>query len=161
MSIINEALKKTEETIQRKLNQESIKPDTKRDLKAYLLYFFIFVIGLFLSSLIFASINHKVKTPQARGAPEAKTTLIIEKKLKENKILPAVAPLVFPEKQDKPKKDFILNGIFFSDNDGYALVNNQIVRENDSVDGAKVEKITANTVGLNNHGEVITLYTNR
>ncbi|MDP2831372.1 MAG: hypothetical protein Q8O02_03905, partial [Candidatus Omnitrophota bacterium] len=56
---------------------------------------------------------------------------------------------------------FVLNGIFFSDEDGYALVNNQIVRENDYVDGAKVGLITVNTVKLDNAGQTITLSTPR
>ena len=159
MSIINEALKKTEASIQRNSIKETIKPDRKLNLKSYLLYISIFVIGLFLSNFIFTSINRKIQTHQApktsKGAP------ISEKELKTNEILPTVAPAVLPEKQNKPEKNFILNGIFFSDNDGYALVNNQIIRENDSVDGAKVEKITANTVELNNEGKIITLSTNR
>ena len=56
---------------------------------------------------------------------------------------------------------FVLNGIFFSDNDSYALINNQIVRENDYVDAAKVSSITANTVELDNAGTTITLTTPR
>lgn len=159
MSIINEALKKTEASIQKNSNKEIIKPNRKLNLAPYLLYISIFVIGLFLSNLIFTSINRKIQAHQipkiSNGAP------ILEKELKANEILPAVAPVTLPEKQNKPKKNFILNGIFFSDNDGYALVNNQIIRENDSVDGAKVEKITANTVELNNEGQIITLSTNR
>jgi len=189
MSIINEALKKTEESIQRNSTKEPIEPDIKRNLKTYLLYFLIFIIGLFLSSLIFTSINRKVKISQIHEAPKAKTTLMPEKELKANEMLPAVAPatlstgrqttvpwpvasamgsrttalrpVALPEKQNKPVENFILNGIFYSDNDGYALVNNQIIRENDSIDGARVEKITANTVKLNNEGKIITLYTNR
>ncbi|MDD5252366.1 MAG: hypothetical protein WC060_00185 [Candidatus Omnitrophota bacterium] len=66
-----------------------------------------------------------------------------------------------PEEQNKPEKKFILNGIFFSDNKGYAIVNNQIVKEKDSIEGVNVEKITANTVELNNEGKIVSLFTNR
>jgi type II secretory pathway component PulC len=158
MSIINEALKKAEEIIQKNSTKETIKPDRKRNLKPHLLYIFIFIIILFLGYLIFVSINRKIQVPQTPETP--KTVLISEEELKTNETA-ALGPAALPEKQNKPEKNFILNGIFFSDNDGYALVNNQIVRENDSVDGAKVEKVSANTVELNDEGQVITLSTNR
>ena len=72
-----------------------------------------------------------------------------------------VKDYVVSEELPKPEKKFILSGIFFSANGAYALVNNQIVRENDLVDGAKVGKITVNSVELNNEGKIITLSTNR
>lgn len=159
MSIINEALKKTEESIQRNSLKETTGPDKKPRFKPYLFYILIFVVGLFLSSLIFTIINRKIQSPHMPEPPKAAPTL--GKESQAGQTLPTVTPTPLPKEQDKPEKDFILNGIFFSDNDGYALVNNQIIRENDLVDGAKVEKITVNTVELNNEGEIITLSTNR
>ena len=156
MSIINEALKKTEASIQKNSSKENIKPDRKQNFKSYFLYILIFIIGLFISNLIFSNIN-----PKARIAKIPNPQLILEKTLTVNEILPTVAPVPLTKKQDKSENDFVLNGIFFSDDDGYALVNNQIIRESDLVDGAKVEKITANTVELNNAGQIITLSTNR
>jgi len=54
----------------------------------------------------------------------------------------------------------VLNGIFFSEGQGYALINNQIVKESDVIDGAKVLKITSDAVELDSSGTKITLTSN-
>jgi len=160
MSIINEALKKTEASIQKNSAKEPPLAAKRPKPRPYLFYISILVGGLFLITLIFAVINRKTPPPPL---PEpAKTALPIETEPQISQGLPVVAPTSLPPKEEeKPEKIFILNGIFFSDNDGYALVNNRIVRENDLIDGVKVEKITALTVELNNEGNIITLSTNR
>ncbi|MDD5561278.1 MAG: hypothetical protein PHT50_04000 [Candidatus Omnitrophica bacterium] len=159
MSIINDALKKTEESIQRNLLKEIPVPGKKPKLKTCLIYIAIFVVGIFLSSLLFKIINRKISS--FRLSPLHKTAAAPEVKSETEQALPSATPIILPQEQEKPKKSFVLNGIFFSDNSGYALVNNQIIKENDLIDGAKVEKITANTVEINNEGEIITLSTSR
>ena len=158
MSIINEALKKTEESIQKSSIKKTTAPDKKPKSKPYLFYILIFAACLFLGILVFTIIKRNI---EATGPSEGLKTTPIEKEPQAAQILPAAHPSALTEEQAKPEKKFTLNGIFFSDNGGYALVNNQIARENDLVDGAKVEKITANTVELNNEGKIITLSTNR
>jgi type II secretory pathway component PulC len=54
---------------------------------------------------------------------------------------------------------FELNGIMFSDNDKSALVNNKIVQEGDTVDGAQVTRISEESVELSREGKTITLTT--
>lgn len=160
MSIINEALKKTEASIQKNSAKNPSLPLSRPKPRPYLFYISILVGGLLLIILIFAVINRKAK-PFPLPEP-AKTALPIETEPQINQPLPVVTSNSAPPKEEeKPEKKFILNGIFFSDNDGYALVNNRIVRENDLVDGVKVEKITAHTVELSNEGNIITLSTNR
>ncbi len=159
MSIINDALKKTEESIQRNSKQETTSIVKKSGIKSYLLYILIFALGIFLSSLIFKIIKDKIEPIHINQTD--KITPKLDQKSQTPQTIPATIATPLPEEQNKVEKKFILNGIFFSDNDGYALVNNQIIRENDLVDGAKVEKITVNTVVLNNEGKIITLSTNR
>ncbi|MBU0547844.1 MAG: hypothetical protein KJ710_04175 [Candidatus Omnitrophica bacterium] len=159
MSIINEALKKTEESIQRNSLKEISEPDKKVKLKPYLFYILIFVVGLLLSNIIFTIINRKIESPHVPEPP--KVPPISDRESQVSQTPPAVMPTPLLEKQEQAKKNFILSGIFFSDHDGYALVNNQIIRENDLVDRAKVEKITVNTVELNSEGETIILSTSR
>lgn len=155
MSIINEALKKTELHIQQFEAKKNSPPDKLPGPKPFLLYILILLLGISLSSFIFSLLGHKIKTAQAPN----KTAISLQQ--------PAVfAPppetaAAKKEEKNVPEAAFVLNGIFFSDNDGYALVNNQIVRENDSVDGAKVTRITANTVELNNQEKPIILSTRR
>ena len=123
--------------------------------RPFLLYILILLVGISLSSFIFNLLGHKIKT----AALPKKSIIAIP----QSAVLPPLPekPSLVKEEQKPPEAAFVLNGIFFSDNDGYALINNQIVRENESVDGAKVMKITANTVELNNQEKLITLSTRR
>ena len=159
MSIINDALKKTEESIHRNSRKETTKLVKKSKVRSYLLYILIFALGIFLSSLIFKMIKDKIEPAHINQAD--KITPKLDQKSQTPQTIPATIATPLPEEQNKVEKKFILNGIFFSDNDGYALVNNQIIREGDLVDGAKVEKITVNSVVLSNEGKIITLSTNR
>jgi len=42
----------------------------------------------------------------------------------------------------------VLNGVFFSKNEGYALINNKVVKQGDSVEGIKVRKVNLDDVEL-------------
>lgn len=157
MSIINEALKKTEQQLQKNAGSENLALKPKPGIKPVLLYILILLAGLALGNIIFNLLRYKVKPAKP-----------IEKTVSSSQL--PVAPVVLPAAPDAvmpqvmppaPKQDFVLNGIFFSDSGGYALVNNQIVKQGDSVDGAKVVKITVNSVEINWEGEIITLATNR
>ena len=160
MSIINEALKKTEEHLQKNTTKDNPLPHKPAGPKPFLLYILILLAGLLLSNFIFTLLRHlplgnvssSTQTPMKNALPVIQIT--------NSPSLPLLPSQ--PLEVKKPAKaNFVLNGIFFSDNDGYALVNNQIVRENDYVDGAKVGLITANTVELDNAGQTITLATHR
>lgn len=70
--------------------------------------------------------------------------------------VPPVAPKALVE-----APNFVLNGIFFSDEQGYALVNNQIVMEHDTVEGAVVKRISMNEVELDFQGTPIKLSSKR
>lgn len=154
MSIINEALKKTEQHLQKNAAGDNPLPRKLLHSKPFLFYVLILLAGILLGNFIFTLLKHKAQPkviPLKNILPVTKT---IDVPLP---VLPSQ-----PLEENKPvEANFILNGIFFSDDDGYALVNNQIVRENDFVDGAKVSLITANTVVLNNAGQTITLNTSR
>lgn len=187
MSIINEALKKTERYIQQNEDRnkpqgnglDSTKPPRHRRgdshpavggadsqshnppakiipaPKPFLLYILIMLAGIFLSSFIFRLLGDKIRTTQV----PKKAAIAIQQ--------PAILPplhgeSILPEEEKKvPETTFVLSGIFFSDNDGYALINNQIVRENDLVDGAKVARITENTVEIDSAGKLISLSTRK
>lgn len=42
----------------------------------------------------------------------------------------------------------MLNGVFFSENEGYALINNRIVKEGDALEGVTVKRIKLDEVEL-------------
>ena len=158
MSIINEALKKTGQFIQE--NEAKNNPAVKITAapRPLLIYILILLTGILLSKFIFGLLSHKAQNSSLASSSQSQKVKTAES------VAPPVspaAPVSLSENNKATKPDFVLNGIFFSDNDGYALVNNQIVRENESVDGAKVAKITSTTVELDNHGELISLSTHR
>jgi len=168
MSIINEALKKTEEYLQKNATQDNPLPPKPTAPKPFLLYILILLAGLLLGNFIFNLLSHKLEGNglassqshkiQTTQTPKKNTLSVIQT---TNSPPAATLPSQPPEEKKPKESSFVLNGIFFSDNNGYALVNNQIVRENDYVDGAKVGLITTNTVELDNAGETITLSTHR
>ena len=156
MSIINEALKKTEQSI----HKNSLPEIPKSATKPYIIYILILIAGLFLSNFVFVLLRHKTET----AVTVKKSPDLTDQPVKEIKTIPpisVVTPEPTLEENKTPQANFVLSGIFFSDNDSYALVNNKIVRENDSVDGATVKTITANTVELDSKGLLITLATQR
>lgn len=156
MSIINEALKKTEQHLKKNTANDQPLPTRRARPKPYLLYILILLAGFALSNSIFRLLQHKIKTIQAPN----KNAAAVDQIINPPPFLP-ILPSPPPQEHKPAETSFVLNGIFFSDNDGYALVNNQIVRKNDFVDGAKVSLITANSVQLDNATETITLSTRR
>jgi len=159
MSIINEALKKTGQFIQENEAKNNLPAKTIPWAPPFLVYILILLVGILLSKFIFGLfIEPKVRALPANTQNQTQIKTIEPASPVALATTPPAAPL---EKNKAPEPNFVLNGIFFSDNDGYALVNNQIVRENDLVDGAKVAKITPNTVELENDGKLISLSTRR
>ena len=165
MSIINEALKKTEQYIQVNPTQRPLPPKSKP--KPFLLYILVLVCGFFLSHFIFNLLGNKAKTTTliknttSAAKTPAQNIMAQTKETKISEPQTVIAPPPSVEEKRNSQTNFILSGIFFSDNGGYALVNNQIVRENDMVDGATVKMITVNTVELDNAGLTVRLHTNR
>lgn len=158
MSIINEALKKTEKQLEKnsaKSGPLAAKPLAHKHLTAYIL---ILLVGLALGNFIFFLLKHKTQIIFPAKQNPAPVILSTVDAPHPTAVLPVPAT---EENKPAPATNYILNGIFFSNDDGYALVNNQIVRENDSVDGATVGLITADSVQLDKDGEIITLTTRR
>ncbi|MEW6170712.1 MAG: general secretion pathway protein GspB, partial [Candidatus Omnitrophota bacterium] len=51
----------------------------------------------------------------------------------------------------------VLNGIFFKDDQAYALINNQVFKENDAINGARIIAIHPDSVDLVFEGRNFTL----
>jgi type II secretory pathway component PulC len=72
-------------------------------------------------------------------------------------------PPAAPAAVEKPVQEavapaFTLNGIFVSGPDSYVLINNEVLRVNDSLQGATVKNIQPDRVVLQFDGKDITLY---
>jgi hypothetical protein len=146
MSIIYDALKKVEKTTRDPKVTIKQRPNNSK-LKSYLFYGFVACLGFFLTGILFSLIG-----PNAGNTQWAKMS---EKNVALYHPLPKDAPM-FKARQG-PKLQFVLNGIFFSDNEGYALINNQITKEGDVVAGASVKKIGMSEVELEYKGSTIKL----
>lgn len=62
-----------------------------------------------------------------------------------------------PEPEPKPDPELTLNGAYFQRDEGYALINNRIVKTGDTIQGAIVKEIGLEKVTLEFEGRTITL----
>jgi cytoskeletal protein RodZ len=168
MSIIYDALKKVEQAIPKDPVLKTDKKDSKFNLKVFLLYGLVACVGFFIANMLFGlftkplqnsakpvtkiqpqvNINQGVTSPPASELPKEAPSLAQESNLSS----PA-------ENEEKPQPLLVLNGIFFSENEGYALLNNKIVKKGDVVDGATVVRITLEGVELKFKDSVIKITT--
>lgn len=133
MSIIYDALKKVEnklELTETKDIASGVKKLAKK--KPHYFYLVAVVAGLTLASLAYKMITKQYLAKAIKTTPNdyARAKLGLE---------------------------LNLNGIFFSGDTNYALINNQIVREGDSLMGATVRRITSKDVELLRDGIVVKL----
>ena len=151
MSIIYDALKKVEESNLPALKEKNNKeiPALKSKIRNYLIYALFLILGLFFANIFFSYLNRK----PAAAIPQNK--LPEPAPLQQAKIL---SPVV-ESNEIPPKPTFILNGVFSSGNESYALIDNQIVRIGDKIKGAVLKKITSEEVTLNFAGSEIKLST--
>lgn len=171
MSIIYDALKKVQENIDtntkiaapdKKPAPFPPKPKPKPKPKLYLLYVLVLSLGLFAVNVFLDSHKtqlQKIKPEIAQAQitskdPKAPADIQQDTTKTDNQTLPIPAPV-------KDQEPLILNGIFFSKNEGYALINNQIVKEGDVIDDSTVKKIYSDRVELEKAGFIIMLSTTK
>lgn len=174
MSIIYDALKKLEKSNPGNLGVEG-KGQEKRlkfQIKTYtyLLYLLVVCLGIFVGNIFFSFLS-RPKTI-AVGAKQKQDYPGLPKQ-----VAPAPAPAATQEEAQEesleteepiaeavnkePSEQLVLNGIFFSEDKGYALINNQIVKEGDVIAGSTVKRIGLDEVELEFEGSAIKLYTNK
>lgn len=139
MSIIYDALKKVEITLDKKPAIKAPKPDKN---KVYLLYALVAAVGI-----ISASIAINFFSPGSTKPIQAPIEAPVPAAAKET-ALPAAAPEPAPAPKGHTAAPLVVNGIFFSQDKGYALINNRIVEEGDMVEGNKITRINAETIEL-------------
>lgn len=175
MSIIYDALKKVEASKNThfgpETNNQAGSKKNKPGYKFYLYYFIILCSGFLIASILF---NLFTKSTKARSN--------LVKPVETPKVKPERPVILEPEKQSYPQntpavikpipdsldtsvslgtRNLVLNGIFFSQDEGYALINNRIVKEGDKIDNLTVVRITAEEVELDNKGLSLKLSTRK
>lgn len=157
MSIIYDALKKVERKVHPAQNETpGISVEKKRNpaLTSYLVPVLIVCFLIVAAGILFSAVRQK---PQAPLAAPLKVSPVITQ-------MPPPQPEALPLSSEAPSQpsqppQLTLNGIFFSQDGGYALVNNEIVREGDVVDGVTVVRILSDAVELDYNGSPFKLST--
>lgn len=149
MSIIYDALKKVQKSGQEKILQQvttqSAKVKTK--INPMFIYLLVVCLGLVLGNFAYIFFSHPPKTnlpPQTINQAKPAPTL--------NPDISAT-----PTPPPNPEPTLVLNGVFFEQGEGYALINNQILRVGDEVSNAKVKEIAITGVELEFEGKTIKL----
>ncbi len=155
MSIIYDALKKVEQS--GNLSPGGIiRPDKAGPgIRIYLVYTLVVVLGFFAASLFWNFLLSPL--PDKISVASAKLEKAAE--LENSPIYNYAPPLtaVIESQSQKPAWTWTLNGIFFSQDEGYALINNQVAKVGDVIDGAKVVRIDVDEVELESEGAAIKL----
>jgi type II secretory pathway component PulC len=156
VSIIYDALKKIDN---KPPNDSPVKPATekgsrqdKMQPKPVLIYILVILAGLYAANSAFKYFN--------KPGPKPSTAVLTG-------ITKAIAPTPEPEtpKPEAPSQEgepkaqpqLTLNGVYFQQDEGYALVNNRILKAGDTIEGAKVTEISLDKVILEFDGKAFTL----
>jgi len=156
MSIIYDALQKVQKNItedaasplQPKTTQGM--PQAKPKTNPILFYIFVVCLGSALGNFAYNFFIHQPKKAVASAPvlPSVKQPVAAQN-LNSDKSSNPETPLAEPS--------LVLNGVFFEQGEGYALINNKIVRLGDEIDGAKVKEIAIDGVTLDFNGKIIKL----
>ena len=160
MSIIYEALKKVERSVT--LSPASSapalgKPASRPHFFWYLAFFFL--LGACAIGVVFHFILAQSQ-PKLPTIATINPVPVIAKK-PEPRPAPTVVAAPEPKIEEPPVSYLTLNGVFFSNGEGYALINNEIVKEGDTIDGAQVVKVNADGVRLKRKDQEINLRVNK
>jgi len=157
MSIIYDALKKVEAAIsgRKALVTKPDRKERKFKFKNYLLYVLVICIGFFIANIFFGIIPRPPIMTKSQPPVIQKETLPSPIPIPKEKPLLDTGLSVSIQKQAMPS--LVLNGVFFSENEGYALINNRIVKKGDVIDGAAVTQINLDGVECKFEDSIIKL----
>ena len=144
MSIIYEALKKAEKIISADTLRNPDK-SLKSKLKSLLPYLLVISILLFTANTLFIFLtwpkNKKTLPAPLVDKHEEQPRHIEASVANETLASQASSPDTIKEEAKLPPR-LVLSGVFYTqDEEGYALINNQIVRIGDVIEGAKLMRI--------------------
>jgi len=162
MSIIHNALKKTQEKLNQQdknpstsssvyNSQNTSMPDSSNQKKSPTL---IYILCAAISIVIAFSFYILTQTNQTPGL-----LTFTPKESKTNQALDNIVPLLQIESTKKPRIQ--LQGIMQADGKNAALINDDVYEEGEIVDGMTITMITLEKVELDNNGEKIILRVKR
>lgn len=162
MSIINEALKKTQtrlESTKKIIKQNVAQPPKKEDRpKEKNVWLWITVSVIVISFISSAAVFAKFISSENRPIAKLPSIEVKEQKPVEQK--PAVPPAPkHAVAKKKPDLGLVLNGIITTGKDHTALINDSIYKVGDEIDDKRITKITAEKVEVLYKGKTYTLTT--
>jgi hypothetical protein len=163
MSIIYEALRKVSaaQGSQPQAKPKAVSPKKNR-FKNCLLYVLVICFGFFFVNIFFSVLfNHSLPNPKTKTpSPQPPSEKIVLPVSPSPAPLPSIgseqapvplkeeARVSLPEPKSSEQEDLVLSGIFFSGEEGSALINDRIVKVGDVVSGATVKQISFDGVEL-------------
>lgn len=165
MSIIYDALKKVQNNNLNTMNivnkENQIKNDSSCKKFSVLIILFLVVLGIFLGQLLFGLFlpkekkynNKKIENLPAISisSSSSKNQMSETPNIKKEESFNTSTPLL------STLPSLVLNGIFFTDDEAYALINNQVFKENDAINGVRIIAIHPDSVDLVFEGRNFTL----
>lgn len=140
MSIIYEALKKTQSRL---INRQEEKPKNNAFLWFTIGFIFTGFLGCGFALMLLINSAH----------PKTSVKLITAA-LKTSEKTPAAVTTAPAKKTQTP---LVLNGIISMEGENVALINNQILKEGDYIDGMRIINITKDKVELYSQGKLLVL----
>ncbi|HNX91260.1 MAG TPA: hypothetical protein PKG81_05345, partial [Candidatus Omnitrophota bacterium] len=116
----------------------------------------VLIFCLFLATLIIFKKNI-LSSNNLSGVPKQSSLSPISTGQKTSPLKPDTVPYTLATDKDKTSPNLSLTGIMYAQNTPKAVINGQSARENDTIDGFTVTKISADSVEGIRNGEKITL----
>jgi len=169
MSIIFDALKKVEKS---QSDGSSAPPpgNGKSSLLKVVVLAVVVFIGIFAGKMLFSALAPQIRSimSSVKGASAEKIVSAGKMSAKtktsasplQNMLGKSSKPAASKQAARKPSSAYELNGVFTSGDQVFALVNNEVVREGDTIQDAQVIKISIDEVTLRLKDKTITLRSN-
>jgi hypothetical protein len=158
MSIIYEALKKIERGNYEQKNKSEIslsKPLVAR--KPRLLYGIIGLLGFICASILFRCLEPFFRADLTGPRPSGENNPAVVKPADTSILSMKPATIANSAAAIKPIPQLTLSGVFCSENENYALINNQILKTGDTLGEWLVSRIGLEEVELKNNELTVTL----
>jgi type II secretory pathway component PulC len=169
MSIIYDALKKVDKEKVSHGEGEFRRPPFKQ----YFVYGMVVFLGVVIAHFSFKLLVTHKETFTRLGDKQVSQKTKVFSSRKPPEVVPSVTPssvadavppsppaqAVSPttESLRQTPSSLVLSGVFFSENEGYALINNRILKQGDTIDGARLIKVGLDAVELEFKGETFKL----
>lgn len=161
MSIIYDALKKIEKSnsVTPKAEDKLNAPSPSKKTKTYLLYILVVCLGAAIANIFFGFFTKPAKVNKVNKINKVVALPVLPPAMPPKELPPGIkkVPDAVEAKKQPELSPLVLNGVFFSQSQGYALINNRIVKEGDTVEGAVVKRIGLGEVELEFEGSVTKL----